>query len=361
VPKAASIERPQGVSGIADGQTAIKALIMGRSDDWLAQVEEQVLEPDLPIIDPHHHLWTYDPPGAYLVPNLWVDTGSGHRVVQTVFVQCGAEPRKDGPEELRCVGETEFVVGQAAEADRGPVDAARIGGIVAFADLTLGTRVDRVLEAHVEAGQGLVRGIRNNAAWDETGTVVTPYPEGMPHIYSDTSFREGFSRLATFGLSYDAWNYHPQIPELTDLARAFPETTIILDHFGGVLGVGAYADKRDEVFEQWKNDIASLAECANVVVKLGGLAMPLNGFGWEQLEKSATSDELVAAQGAYYHYAIEQFGPNRCMFESNFPVDKQSLSYRTLWNGFKKIAAAYTDDEITALFHDTAMRVYKLS
>ena len=334
---------------------------MGNSDDWLGQVHEAVVEPGLPIIDPHHHLWTYDPPGAYLVPNLWADTGSGHRVEQTVFVQCGAEPRKDGPEELRCVGETEFVVGQAAEADRGPPDAARIGGIVAFADLTLGARVDRVLEAHVEAGEGLVRGIRNNAAWDETGTVVTPYPEGMPHIYGDVSFREGFARLAAFGFSYDAWNYHPQIPELAELARAFPETTIVLDHFGGVLGVGAFAGQRAEVFEQWKKDLAALAECSNVVAKLGGMAMPLNGFGWEQRECPATSDEFVTAQSPYYHYAIEKFGPDRCMFESNFPVDKQSLSYRTLWNGFKKIAVEYTDAEKAALFHDTAMRVYKLS
>jgi L-fuconolactonase len=333
---------------------------MDKWSNWLAQIEEPVLEPDLPIIDPHHHLWTYDPPGAYRVPELWGDTGSGHRVEKTVFIQCGAEPRQQGPEELRCVGETEFVVAQAAEARRGPADAARICGIVAFADLTLGPKVDPILEAHVEAGQGLVRGIRNNAAWDETGTVLTPYPQGMPHIYIDPSFREGFARLAAFGLSYDAWNYHPQIPELTELARAFPETTIVLDHFGGVLGIGAYANKREEVLEHWKKDLAALAECSNVVAKLGGMAMPMSGFGWEQRDKPATSDEFVAAQSAYYHYAIEQFGPDRCMFESNFPVDKQSLSYRTLWNGFKKLAAAYTDDEKAALFHDTAMRVYKL-
>jgi predicted TIM-barrel fold metal-dependent hydrolase len=330
------------------------------SDAWLNQFSEPVLEPDLAIVDPHHHLWTYDPPGAYLVPQLWGDTGSGHRVEQTVFVQCGAEPRRSGPDELRCVGETEFIVAQAAEAEEGPRDAARIRAIVAFADLKLGAQVDSVLEAHVEAGRGLVRGIRNNAAWDETGTVVTPYPEGQPHLYSDASFREGFERLAAFGFSYDAWNYHPQIPELTGLARAFPETTIVLDHFGGVLGVGAYADKRDEVFGQWKQDLAALAECPNVFAKLGGMAMPLNGFGWEKRRRPATSDEFVAVQGPYYDYAIEQFGPDRCMFESNFPVDKQSLSYRTLWNAFKKIAADYSDGEKAALFHGTAKRVYRL-
>lgn len=335
--------------------------MMSRGDDWLDQVHEVVLEPDLRIVDPHHHLWTYDPPGPYLVPQFWKDTGSGHRVEQTVFVQCGAEPRPYGPEELRCVGETEFVLGQADEAARGPTGAARIGAIVAFADLTLGPRVEPVLEAHLQAGRGLVRGIRNNAAWDETGTVITPYPEGLPHIYSDSSFRDGFGRLSAFGLSYDAWNYHPQIPELTGLARAFPETTIILDHFGGPLGIGAYADKRAEVFEQWKTDMALLAVCPNVMAKLGGMAMPLNGFGWERDDRPPTSDEFVAAQQDYYHYAIEKFGPERCMFESNFPVDKQSLSYRTLWNAFKKIAAEYTDDEKAALFHDTAVRAYRLS
>ncbi len=333
---------------------------MDKPDDWLARVNEEVLEPERPIVDPHHHLWTYDPPGAYLVDDLWADTGSGHRVEQTVFIQCGAEPRKDGPKEMRFVGETEFVVRQAAESEQGPADAARIRGIVALADLTLGARVDPVLEAHLEAGNGLVKGIRNGAAWDETDTVKTPFPSGPPHLYMDAKFRKGFSRLNQFGLSYDAWNYHPQLPELIDLAHAFPDTTIILDHFGGVLGIGAYADRRDEVFDAWKGFIAALADCPNVVAKLGGLAMPLSGFGWETRERPPTSDELVEAQRPYYLHTIEQFGPDRCMFESNFPVDKQAVSYRTLWNAFKKIAAAFSDDEKDALFRATAMRVYRL-
>jgi predicted TIM-barrel fold metal-dependent hydrolase len=167
--------------------------------------------------------------------------------------------------------------------------------------------------------------------------------------------------LNQYGLSYDAWNYHPQLPELIDLARAFPETTIVLDHFGGVLGIGAYTDKREQVFEQWKQNIAELAGCPNVVAKLGGLAMPLSGFGWETREQPPTSDELVEAQRSYYLYTIEQFGPDRCMFESNFPVDKQAVSYRTLWNAFKKIAAAFSADEKDALFRCTAMRVYRLA
>ena len=334
---------------------------MNKSDDWLAQGHEEVLEPDLPIVDPHHHLWTHAGPGFYLVPDLWLDTGSGHRIEQTVFIQCGTNMRKEGPPELRSVGETEFVVGQAVEAAQGPADAARISGIVAFADLRLGAAVDPVLEAHLEAGNGLLRGIRNAAAWDETGTVKTSFPGGPPHLYADADFREGFARLSAYGLSYDAWHYHPQTPELTDLARAFPETTIVLDHLGGVLGVGAYADRRADVFEDWKTAMAELAQCRNVMVKLGGMAMPLSGFGWEQRERPVTSDEFVEAQQDFYLYAIEQFGPQRCMFESNFPVDKASLSYRTLWNAFKKIAAGFSVDEKAALFRDTAMRVYRLT
>jgi len=333
---------------------------MGNKDAWLAQVDEPVLEPDRPMVDPHHHLWTFERAGVYLIDDLWADTESGHKIEQTVFIQCGAEPRKHGPKELRPVGETEFVVGQAAKAAQGPAGAARIKGIVAFADLTLGAPVDEVLHAHEEAGRGLFRGIRNGAAWDDTGSVKTPFPQGTPGIYGDAKFREGFARLAAFGLSYDAWNYHPQIPELTDLARAFPQTPIVLDHFGGVLGIGDYADKRDQIFAQWKKDIAELATCPNVVAKLGGLAMPINGFGWHERDRPATSDEFVAAQSPYYLHAIECFGPERCMFESNFPVDKQSLSYKTLWNAFKKIAAPFSDGEKDNLFRGTAMRVYRL-
>ena len=333
---------------------------MSDKDEWLAQVDEQVVEPDRPIVDPHHHLWTYERAGVYLIDNLWADTQSGHNIEQTVFIQCGAEPRPDGPKHLRPVGETEFVVKQAALSAQGPIGAARVKGIVAFADLTLGARVDEVLQAHEEAGQGLFRGIRNGAAWDKTGSVKTPFPQGTPGIYGDAKFREGFARLGAFGLTYDAWNYHPQISELTDLARAFPDIPIVLDHFGGVLGIGVYTDQRDEIFAQWKKDISELAQCPNVVAKLGGLAMPINGFGWDERARPATSDEFVAAQAPYYLYAIDCFGPARCMFESNFPVDKQSLSYKTLWNAFKKIAAPFSDDEKNDLFRGTAMRVYRL-
>jgi predicted TIM-barrel fold metal-dependent hydrolase len=334
------------------------------SDAWLAQVVEDVIDPERPIVDPHHHLWRARgsfPP--YLLDELWADTGSGHRVTQTVFVECRASYRKEGPEHLRPVGETEFVAEIAADAAVGAArepGRATIGGIVAHADLRLGDAVEEVLAAHAEAGRGLFRGIRHSGACD-------PHPEALfipgraePGLYAREDFRRGLRVLGRLGLTYDTWHYHHQNRDFAALARAAPETTIVLDHFGTPLGVGAYAGRRDEIFEPWRRDIAEIARCPNVVAKLGGLAMPDNGFGWERRDRPATSDELVAAQARYYRHAIECFGPERCMFESNFPVDRLSISYRSVWNAFKKIAAGASDDEKDALFRRTAARVYRL-
>ena len=181
-----------------------------------------------------------------------------------------------------------------------------------------------------------------------------------PHLYLDASYRTGFAQLSRYNLSFEAWCYHPQLPELIDLARAFPDTTIILDHFGGPLGVGPYAGKRDEVYAQWRTDIAELATCDNVVAKLGGINMEINGFGWHERERPPTSQELMEATRPYYEYTIAQFGVDRCMFESNYPVDKVSCSYNVLWNSFKRLTANYAAADKAKLFHDTAARVYRL-
>lgn len=327
-------------------------------DAWLAQVVEETIEPERAIVDPHHHLWHFDSP--YLLADLWADTGSGHTIEQTVFIDCAAEYRGDGPEALRPVGETEFVVRVAAEAAQGPAHAARIGAIVSFADLMLGPEVEAVLEAHIEAGQGLFRGIRHAAAWDASDAIRNSHSDPPPELFAQARFREGFGRLKGLDMSFEAWHYHHQIPATTDLARAFPETTIILNHFGGPLGIGPYAGKRDEIFAQWKIDIAALAECPNVVAKLGGLAMPINGYGWHKRDRPATSDELVAAQRDWYLTCIEAFGPARCMFESNYPVDKASISYNVLWNAFKKLVADFPEAEKEAMFRATAMGAYRL-
>jgi len=327
---------------------------------WLGQVVEPILDPGRPIVDPHHHLWPANGLIGYGVDDLAADTGSGHNIVATVFIECSAGYRVDGPEHLRSVGETAFVSDAAAElADRHP-GAAPISGIVAHADLAQGDRLAAVLDAHEEAGRGLLRGIRDALAHAvEPEALMIPGP-AAPGRAADADFRRGVSVLGQRGLTYDTWHYHHQLAEFADLARAVPDTTMVLDHFGTPLGVGSFAGRRDELFEQWRADIADIARCENVVAKLGGLAMPDNGFGWHTGAGPPTSDEFVAAQERYYHHTIECFGPERCMFESNFPVDKLSLSYPVLWNGLKKIAARYSDTEQDAMFAGTARRIYRL-
>ena len=328
-------------------------------NDWLELAAEEIVEPDRPIVDPHHHLFVESPVFPhYTLEDLWADT-SGHHVVQTVFAQCGEGYRTDGPEALRPVGETEWVERVAQESERDP-ERATIGAIFGTADLRLGASVREVLEAHVAASPRFV-GIRDIAAWDASDALHSGEHLPGPDLYADPAFRDGFAVLGELGLSFDAYHYHPQTPALTDLAHAFPGVTIVLDHLGTPVGVGPYAGKREEVFEVWSKDLAELAGCPNVHVKLGGLAMPWNGFGYEAAERPPSSDRLLADQGRYYRHAIECFGPDRCMFESNFPVDKLSLSYDVLWNFFKKLVADASDAEKDQLFRGTASRVYKLS
>ena len=327
--------------------------------DWLAQVVEDIVEPGLPICDPHHHLWDH-PDSRYLLDELLADTGSGHNVVSTVFVECASMYRAEGPEALRPVGETEFVNGIAAMSASGGYGPTRAcAGIVGFADLTLGSAVAEVLDAHLLASPRF-RGIRHAAGWDASDSVRNSHTNPFEHLLLDERFRKGFAELARRGLSFDAWLYHPQIPELTDLARAFPDTTIIFDHFGGPLGIGPYAGRQTDIAAQWREDVAELARCENVVAKLGGIVMPVNGFGFHKRARPPGSDEIVQATGDYHRHAIDVFGVERCMFESNFPVDKQSCSYAVLWNAFKKLVADASPAEKAALFHDTAARVYRL-
>ena len=328
--------------------------------EWLAQVSEDILEPDLPICDPHHHLWD-DENNPYLLSHLLSDTSSGHNVVSTVFVECASMYRGGGPEPMRPVGETEFVNGVAAmsaSGKYGPLQAC--AGIVSFADLTLGAAVGEVLDEHMRFSDRF-RGIRHAAGWDASEAVRNSHTHPPQSLYLDDKFRVGFAELGRRGLSFDAWLYQPQIPELTDLAKAFPHVTIIFDHFGGPLGIGPYAGKGDEIFAQWCKDAAELARCPNVYAKLGGIVMPINGFNFHKRDTPATSDEVVAATGRYHKKAIELFGPERCMFESNFPVDKQSCSYHVLWNAFKKIAADFSPADKARLFHDTAAEAYRLA
>lgn len=334
---------------------------MADQSEWLVQVQEEIIEPERPICDPHHHLW--DRGGnRYLLDELLADTGSGHNVVSTVFVECMSMYRADGPEAMRPVGETEFVQGVAAmSASGGYGDTRACAGIVSFADLSLGDAVRPVLEAHIEASPNRFRGIRHASGWHESTDVRNSHTNPPQGLLAMDNFRKGFAHLGQLGLSFDAWFYHHQLGELADLARAFPDTAIILDHFGGPLGVGPYEGKLDEVYRHWRDSIGEVAACPNVVAKIGGVNMPINGFGWDKRDKPATSDELVEATKHYYLDTIELFGPERCMFESNFPVDKASVSYPVLWNAFKQLVSDFREDEKAALFHETATRVYRLA
>ena len=326
---------------------------------WLAQVTEDIIEPERPICDPHHHLWDHSD-SRYLLDQLLEDTRSGHNIVSTVFVECASMYRDGGPEAMRPVGETEFVNGVAAMTASGFYGEIRAcAGIVSFADLNLGRAVGEVLDAHMDSSSRF-RGIRHAAGWDAHDEVRNSHTNPFAQMFATPSFREGYAELGKRGLSFDAWLYHPQIVELIDLVRAFPDTPVILDHFGGPLGIGPYTDKREEIFSRWREDIAELARCPNVFAKLGGLVMPINGFDFHKQDRPATSDEIVEVTGRYYRHAIDCFGVERCMFESNFPVDKQSCSYAVLWNTFKKMVADASDSEKAALFHDTAARVYRL-
>ena len=333
------------------------AMAIPGSEEWLASVVEDVVDPERPIIDPHHHLWkTPSMWGTYELADLWADTSSGHNVEKTVFVDCHSEYRTEGPSHLKPVGETEYVAEVATESRR-DANRATIAGIVGHANMTLGSAVEEVLVAHERAGKGLFRGIRHAGPSDDTGT-LTNAGGRWPCPYDREDFREGVKTLGRMGYSYDTWHFFHQNQDFLALARAVPETTMILDHFGTPLGVGAYAGRKDEIFEQWKEDIAEIAECANVHAKLGGLAMPDNGFGWDKNDNPPSSDEFEEAQHPYYLHAIECFGPDRCMFESNFPVDRLSVSYQVLWNGLKKIVTDFSEDEKDHLFYGTASRVY---
>jgi predicted TIM-barrel fold metal-dependent hydrolase len=325
---------------------------------WLERLSEDVLEPELPIVDPHHHLWDHGG-NTYFLDQLLADLGSGHNIVATVFLQCFWAYRISGPEPLRPVGETEFVAAIADEAARRKTPTKVCAGIVGYADLRQGEAVDAVLEGHIAAGGGRFRGIRHITARHPRFLASMSTPPAFA-LMSDPAFRTGFACLGRHGLSYDAWLYHTQIDQLTDLARAFPETPIVLNHVGGPLGVGPYRGKREEVFAAWRSALGTLATCPNVHMKLGGLAMVVNGFDFHENVLPPSSGELVEAWRPYMESCIELFGANRCMFESNFPVDKGMCSYAVLWNAFKRIAAGASAAERAALFHDTAAHFYRL-
>ena len=345
---------------------------------WLAQYQEPVVAPELPIIDAHHHLfdraeWRYG------IDEFARDLSSGHKVIATVYLQCGERYRVDGLEAMRCVGETEFIDSLAnanahanaadsrinaadspASAADSPSRTRLCAAIVGYANLMLGPAVREVLQAHLETSPLRFRGIRHSASADADPAFVRVGTRPALGLLRDSQFRAGFAELARCGLSFDSWQYHPQLPDLLDLAQAFPDTIIVMNHTGGPAGIGGYAGRRDDVFRQWEASIRALARCPNVVAKLGGLGMRFCGFGFHQASSPPSSEQLALAWRPYVDTCIQAFGPQRCMFESNFPVDQLSCSYAVLWNAFKRLAAAYTPAEQASLLCGTAARIYRI-
>jgi len=328
---------------------------------WLDQRQEVALDPELPIVDPHHHLWA-PPRPQYEAPELLADLGAGHNVVATVYLETLAYYRASGPDELKPVGETEHVAAVAeAVARQGNVPRVA-AGIIGQADLARGAAVQAVLEAHVEAGRGRFRGVRANLFHD--GEVAFGYPGPPPGLSRDNGFREGFGRLAPLGLVCDVMAFHTNQGEVAELAAAFPDTTLIINHLGAPIGRRPYADRPDEVFALWRDNIALLAARPNVLMKIGGLGGPFFGVllphRLREREVPIGSEELAALYRPWFEVAVEAFGPERCMFESNFPADKYDCSYEVLWNAFKRLAAGFSDGERAALFSGTANRAYRL-
>lgn len=321
--------------------------------------QDETLDKDLPIIDCHHHLWIHGDK-TYLFPEFSADLVSGHNVVATVYVECNFKYRDTGPIPLRSVGEAEFVASVFATSKRSAIPTAVCAGFVGAADLTLGAEVEAVLDALSAGSNGLLRGVRGAAAWDEDPSIntgVRPYaPRGL---LRDPRFREGFAKLALHDLTYDAWQYHSQLSDLCELADAFPNTPIIVDHCGGLVRIARYANQSN--FEYWRSELESVARRPNTFIKIGGLAPKRCGFAYATRERPPTAAELVNDWRPYIETCIELFGPNRCMFESNFPVDRVAGSYQTVWNAFKMCVSSMSPDEKLSMFCDTARNVYRLN
>ena len=334
-------------------------------NDWLALTQEPTLEPEIPICDPHHHFWDFRaqriPYQRYLLHELAADINSGHNVASTVFIEARSMYRSDGPEEMRPVGEVEFVQGLAAASASGLYGPGRAAAaIVGHANLNLGERVEPVLEALRAASPNRFRGIRHSVTWDPDPEVENTAAHKIEGQLASDNFRAGTRALARMGLSLEGWLFFPQLPELADLAKAVPDLTIILNHIGGLLRSGPYANRDDEVLTTWRSGIAAVAEYPNVNIKLGGIGMPRTGFDWHARVEPIGSEELAESMSPFMTYCIERFGPDRCMFESNFPVDKVSYSYNVMYNAFKRMSKGYSAAERAAMFHDTAVRVYRI-
>ena len=352
---------PKAHGSSAPGASHFSGAFDPRNAQWRALLREEILDPAEPLIDAHHHLWN-KPGQPYMLDEYLADAVTGHNIRASVFVECGAYYRRHGPELMNRLGEVEFANGIAAMAEGAAGnDVLVANAIVGTADVTVGAEVGRLFDAQIAAAGGRFKGIRLITKWDADESLNNGryiIPRGL---LADDDFRAGFAELGRRGLSFDTMVYHPQLPEVLDLARAFPESRIVLNHIGGLIAAApTYVARREQAIEDWKGGMKALASCPNVYVKLGGLGMPYLGFGLEKLDAPAPSERLAEVWGPYFRFCIDTFGPARCMFESNFPVERASVGYRELWNAFKRLAAEYSEAERHAMFAGTAIEVYRL-
>lgn len=333
------------------------------NEEWLARAQaEPALDPTLPIVDPHVHFWHHKSGYKYFVEEFERDVAaSGHHIEATVFVECNAMYRAQGPAHLKAVGETEFAVGMAAMAESGKYGATRAAqGIVAYADLMLGDVVQETLDAHLQAANGRLRGIRQRAKWDADPVVAGPVRSGHRGLFLEPEFRRGLKRLTSMGLAFDASIFHPQLADVVALAKAHPDANIVVIHTASPLGFGSYAGKDAEVHAQWLAGMRALAQYPNVTVKMGGLLMCLGNFDFSKAEAPPSSEQLATLWRPYIEPCIEIFGADRCMASSNFPVEKAGVTYGSVWNMFKRITAGCSAAEKASIFSGTAKRVYRL-
>ena len=337
--------------------------------DWLKRIREDVIDPEQRIIDPHHHLWPKTTEGSanvkrlrlynYMLEDFWQDTSSGHNVTDSVYIECSEFFWNSEKEHLNPVGETEHIKGLAQLSHKNSTKTS-ISGIIGHANLLLGKDVNEVLERHIDIGGNLFKGIRHAGSWDPSDKINNSHHNPPRDMYLMKEFGEGVKALRNKSLVFEAWQYHHQLTQVVHLARNNPDLVIVLDHFSGPLGVGSYATKKEEVYDNWKKDLKELSRCDNVFAKLGGLAMPVNGLGFETNPNPPTSNEFMSIQRQFYLTTIDFFGTERCMFESNFPVDKYSVSYHVLWNAFKNLVKDFSQTEKDHLFFKTASNVYNI-
>jgi predicted TIM-barrel fold metal-dependent hydrolase len=318
---------------------------------------EAILNKNLEICDAHHHIWDF-PNSKYLAEELLEDLLCGHNITSSIYMECGYGYDQTLPKHLAPIGETRLIdqfADDVLSRTNGRIHACK--AIVGYADLSRGDSVKEVLECHLEQSERFV-GIRHATGWDSDTKIRNAHTHPSEGLMLTSNFVDGIRSLAHLNLTFDAWLYHPQIIELVELSKKVPHQKIILDHVGGILGIASYSSQTKEIFNQWKNDISLAAEQENIFVKLGGLAMSICGMGFNKREKPATLDELTQVTAPYYSHVIDKFGVNRCMFESNFPVDKVGVSYKTLWNSFKYLTKSFSDSEKKALFKGTAEKTY---